>query len=163
MFQLSEIRAMRHAFFGAVAVGYAYDAPARVEESTGAKIIEFNSNGFIVQDRWWLGRDDFSFGTCLMLYEGKPVWSMSYRGAYAKRAIPCLKHALQENYRAEIFYGGRGPRTFRYENLIYHNTPKHEGIFHEFWGMESVRVRSTSEAIGWYRYHGGLLGDWDRP
>ena len=155
-----DIKEMEAVFLLASAQGYASFVPQkRFETATGAKLIEFRHGRFTVIDRYWVGLNNFSTGATLMFYESVAIWTMAYFGCYSKEVTPTLKAALRANYWQNVFYGGRGPKVFHYENLIYHNNADSTAQgFTNFRGIETIRVRGQVAASGWHRYHGGLLG-----
>jgi hypothetical protein len=160
MFNTDDVREFEEAFLLAMAAGYAFDAPARLEAATGAKLIEYSTNGYVVEDRWWNGQDGYSHGTTLLRGNDRVLWGMSYCGPYATATVPCLKLALREQYGQGKFLGGRGPRSFTAGEYIYRNMPDGLGLFPKFSGFETVSRVGGARPDGSYRYMGGLLGDY---
>lgn len=156
-FSESEVAEMQNVFFEASLEGYSSNSSRKyLERATGAKLIKFSRDRFVVEDRYWVGNDDYSNGITLLRRNGTPVWAMSYFGRYDKEAIPCLKAALRQNYSNRIFFGGRGPEKFESDDgLVYTNSLEFPGSFVFFSGREEIRSRGL---LGWHNYYGQLLG-----
>lgn len=148
-------------FFKAMIEGYAAGGQKiEIVGMPGYKAIPFCEGDFYLLDYYcvtpWSPK---SAGTTTIWFQGIPVWTMSYGGAYEERAIAFLKRMLRMTYEAHQFIGGRGLRRYSDGSLFYMNNPqpndfaefrgreeifsmKGEGIvslgFHEYWGMSLV-------------------------
>lgn len=153
-------------FFEAMRCGYAAREPVGKSrwgepDLVGGKMYTHIRAPWRVEDRYVVGENGWSAGWTLILFEGQPVWQMSYDGYYENEAIPFLKAALRANYETSIFYGGRGPEVFTdpsWENLVYINGAP-VSAFDKFSGIEGVRRRAGDQLapLGFHRYSGGFL------
>ena len=69
----------------------------------GKTIITFDGGNYMVIDEYWTTPQSYySSGNTTILFrtngEWSAIWSMSYRGWYAKEVIPFLKRSLLESY-----------------------------------------------------------------
>lgn len=90
---------------------------------------------FLLEERYEVSTDLESqlqlrlSGSIIIFSHEVEVWSMTYKGKYKKDALPLLRLALMQNYKANIFVGGRGPfeltesETRKPGELVYENKP----------------------------------------
>jgi hypothetical protein len=146
-------QAVMHAFFEAMAAGWAQDAQKdSVLAFPQMKAIPFVLGDFRVMDAYYVGDRGLSSGTTTIWLQDKPVWIMHYGGHYPDVAMGFLKECLLEAYvRRREFFGGRGPYFVRGERFTYVNRVASEA-FSDFEGEERVFDLDNRE-IGshWYR------------
>lgn len=125
-------------------------------EVTHRDILRFA--GYHFADRW--GNDPDSgkpSGSMFITHWNLPVWGMWVGGQpYEKEVFSFLKEALIYCYRREEFCGGRGPATYRKDNLLYIN--KFEGDFSRFNGCERIEYinnNGRNHIAGSHEYWGG--------
>lgn len=111
------VEGAREAFFLAMLDGYAGGQNRKSTKTRSndgqTKTVVFVHGNYVVTDEWHTSSvSDFSYGSTLITFDGKPVWYMSYGGWYNKEVVDFLKMALAENYKTGRFDGGRGPREF---------------------------------------------------
>jgi hypothetical protein len=151
---LAELRGIEHAFFEAMANGYAQNVQKTViAELPGSKVIPFELGDYKVVDFYFTTpHSDKSVGQTVIWHQDVPVWTMHYGGRYAKSAIPFLKECLHRAYVQERrFYGGRGPYFVRGDRFTYVNQVQ-QSSFADFEGDEQV-FDLSEQALGhhWYR------------
>lgn len=137
-----------------------------IADLPGSKVYRYLRGDFLYVDCYFSsGRK--SFGQTVVCFCGKPVWWMQYHGAWEstdERVIPFLKKALAAAYSAGLFIGGRGPRVFEEEHLVYVNNPTASQFgFADFQGREEIRGEMLPDQHGrrsllfWHEYRGGAL------
>lgn len=169
----SVLRGAKDAFFKAMLAGYANAKnktsklkvikEKRKLKNGYQKTITVKVGKFTVIDSWrTMLHSDNSFGTTVILFLDKPVWTMSYGGSYPKRVIPFLKEALWYEYKEHNFTGGRGLNYFSNcatifskakNNLIYRNTGTED--FTNFKSDESISY--GKKVLGRHKCFGGSL------
>lgn len=146
-------------FFAAMQDGYAKNGIKKgtLAELPMSKTIPFELGDFKLLDCYLITpHGPHSFGQTIIWCEGVPVWMMSYQGWYAKNAIPFLKKALFEAYDHRDFIGGRGPRCFTDNGMIYVNRVEPPNDWQHFRGREEV-FDLAGVSYGWHEYQGLLL------
>lgn len=154
------------AFFEAMRVGYA-TAPEKgtIKELPGSKTIEYVCEKWRMLDTYLVAPNTvYSGGMTCMFFGGVPVWMMHYSGGYREEGIPCLKAALRNTYRHNIFYGGRGPRFFQFGQYAYINTVAENDFHGRVCGEERIFDSKDNELVGYHQYHAQwMVGrDWSR-
>lgn len=170
------------AFFEAMLDGWAgqLNRKSFMEKSNAGNTttITYENEKFKVVDEYHTNDlSDFSSGTTTVFlkrlvteewrfgFDLVPVWWMSYGGRYKEESIYFLREALKENYKAGIFFGGRGPKEFpegfftdsRHGSLFYTNdVDRGYSEFEFFEGMEHVRKRD-GKLVGFHKYFGMAL------
>ena len=154
-------RDTQHFFF--LAMEYGYANPDRqttpIVEMPGYKSIPFSYGDFRFLDVWMGDKvTGNSLGLTTIWWQDKPVWFMSYDGAYPKDVIPFLKRALAQNYGRGVFLGCRGPHSFidREQGLLYNNRV-HRNHFIDFAGREEILDLEENTVIGYHEYKGRFL------
>lgn len=162
------LKTMKDCFFKAILCGYASfidgnKLPDGVREvrSEYSLVNEKKETVFfdkyVVIDNWiTTPLSEFSAGITTIYYDQIPIWRMDYSGYYKKDAIKFLKEALAKNYNEGVFLGGRGPRIFKNQNLIYRNNPRIPD-FENFEGIERIVNEETGEEMGCHKYFGVSL------
>ncbi len=159
------LRRAQVVFFKAILAGYASKGKKKDPRFTtktsmfGFKKTNTRHYGkFTVIDSWTVSdHSNISFGTTTILFEEIPIWFMTYSGSYPENVIPFLKEALSKQYKTGEFKGGRGPGSFKSEDLVYINsTPGFIGTtnFSCFCGRERICVLKTGEELGFHEYSG---------
>lgn len=127
-------------------------------EESFAKRFVHKDRGLQVEDKWTsVSGSTQSYGRTVITRDGIPVWYMQYAGWYEDAATPHLKAALTESYRDRMFIGGRGPRRFDSEKLIYRNVLGPNSGFTAFHGREFIRARDNGAMLGVHYYSGGVM------
>ena len=153
------------AFFKALLTGYAggemdsgVQAVSKEKTEYGRKVTVLVNDDFTVIDEWDVTPfTDCSGGRTTILFLNIPIWLMFYLGSYPKEAIPTLKTALGQNYRAGIFNGGRGPDNYSDNIFSYENFVKHGSSFANFHGEERIYSRVAGGIVGYHEYMGKAL------
>jgi hypothetical protein len=153
---LNEMEGIQHAFFEAMAHGYAQDVKkATIPAMPYSKVIPFKIGDYRVSDFYLSSQfSDMSSGQTIIWHKGVPVWTMHYGGRYAEIAIPFLKECLNRAYVKERrFYGGRGPYFVQEGRFTYVNRIVRES-FANFEGEE--RIYDLSEQCFGYHWYRGM-------
>lgn len=152
-----DLESIQNKFFDAMAHGWACNADAKkieVPQFPGSKGILYEHGQFRVLD-FYMTHFNFSTGTTIIWFRGKPLWVMHYGGRYEKEAIPFLKSCLHRAYSERRFYGGRGPYFMKNDRFTYVNRIEHNN-FREFAGEERV-FNSDEQCLGYHWYRGMSL------
>jgi len=132
----------------------------KVPQADGSKAICYKEGDLCLIDKFWTndGNRDGEFrGETVIQLDGQVVWMMVYRGVYEERALGCLRTALLEAYRRNVFCGGRGPSESVYDGCLYRNTPKPNSNFASFRGCEVIQDQEDGKPLGYATYEGGLV------
>ena len=130
-----------------------------IPELPGSKVITVEEGPLRYVDLYYIyPGSEGSFGqTVIWIHDGGqelwlPAWGMQFGGRYPERVIAFLKAALNQNYKAKEFTGGRGPLQFKQGNLEYHNHPDPgKKGFDDFKGEEEVLEDGVQSGFHWYR------------
>jgi hypothetical protein len=155
---LPDLRGIQHAFFEAMANGYAQNVKKdTIEGLPHSKVVAFEWGEYRVVDFYFTTpHSDKSVGQTVIWHQDVPVWTMHYGGRYAKIAIPFLKECLHRAYVTERrFYGGRGPYFVRGDRFTYINQSSRE-TFADFEGEERIFDLSEQD-LGYHWYRGMSL------
>jgi len=137
--------------------GWAAGAPAEeISGMPGYKGFTFREGDFLLTDAYCVNKDSRrSAGSVTVLFKDDPVWVLLFGGYYEKKAIPFLKRALLENYKAGIFLGGRGPAHFKEGSLVYRNTMREGDHSIQFDASEFVIDSANyGRSLGYHVLHG---------
>jgi len=160
---INNLKEIQGFFFEMMLAGYASgkepESFIRFPGHRGAKRISYQeTGGWNVTDEWEpTNSGDGSKGTTTIYKDGYPVWEMHYWGEYPKKCIPFLKLAIANNYKKQIWLGGRGPYEFADKDWLYHNSPAGKHSFLNFHGHEFIVNKSLGKKVGWHSYIGGSL------
>jgi hypothetical protein len=120
-------------------------------------IFRYTDGDFIVIDSYWATpNSDYSTGTTTILFRNYPIWWMSYGGHYPKEVIRFLKLAIEMQYKAGLFRGGRGPARYSDVQFTYKNISKGTGneSFSLFSGREEIWNNKDENLLGFHEYFG---------
>ena len=143
---------VQEVFFDAMNGGYTGGGKeTAIQELPGSKLIRFEKGYYLVTDCWFTTEgSDNSWGFTQIYHKGQPIWVMTYGGFYPSLAIPFLKQALAETYKAREFQGCRGPRRYEGDGLSYTN----EWHGHLIVGRDRPFARFEGKE---YIHHDGVL------
>lgn len=111
-------------------------------------------------DRWGINPEtNRPSGQMTITHSGITVWAMWVGGGhYNNDVYTFMQKVLNETYRSQLFFGGRGYRELREGNLLYTNA--HQGNFARFHGREQIEYMEANGAkrlAGSHEYFGGML------
>ncbi len=159
-----QVKDIQEFFFEAMMQGYAGDGNVtRVFDMPGFKRVEVNRGPWRCIDQWSSYSDsNRSTGATFIWHQDIPVWDMHYGGWYSPDVVWFLKAALKSSYERKLFYGCRGPNSFKIEGLEYSNrwqAPFRVSslAFRDFSGKEEIRRIVTQEVLGYHEYFGMSL------
>ncbi|HET8914055.1 MAG TPA: DUF5680 domain-containing protein [Ktedonobacteraceae bacterium] len=128
-----------------------------VESLPGSTQHEYREGDFLYQDLY-VGSAYF-VGQETVLYQGTPIWSMSYAGGtspalHRQEEVSAIYRFLRSalrNVEAERPY--RGPSLFHDESYVY--ADESYGNIDSFWGYEAIT--NPDGVVYALRYNGGFL------